>query len=72
MPKFQIVTTDNTAYTEGRYAVGVFNDVTDEGESAGVLESYRREGDYVVLSYACGFELAIPEHRIRYIADRAA
>ncbi|MEU3903289.1 hypothetical protein AB0F20_05670 [Streptomyces goshikiensis] len=72
MPTFQIVTTDNRAYTEGRHAIGAFNDVIGEDESAGVLKAYRHEGDYVVLSYDSGFELAIPDHRIKHIADRAA
>ncbi|MFD6180087.1 hypothetical protein [Streptomyces goshikiensis] len=72
MPTFQIVTIDNIAYREGRHAVGVFNGIASDDESAGVLKSYRHEGDYVVLSYDGGFELAIPAHRIKYIADRTA
>lgn len=63
-PKFQIVT-DEASYTEGSTEHFAFKSL---GSEYATLQSYEHEGDYVVLHYADGYRLAIPEHRIQYIA----
>jgi hypothetical protein len=63
-PKFQIVT-DKDSYAEGESEYFAFKDF---GERYITLQSYERDGNFVVLHYSDGYRLAIPEHRIQYIA----
>ncbi|MCX4863477.1 MULTISPECIES: hypothetical protein [unclassified Streptomyces] len=64
-PTFQIVTTDNQAYTQGTSQRGTFIDLNGY---APCLESYEHDGDYLQLRYSDGFRQLIPEHRIKHIA----
>ncbi|MFB6873732.1 hypothetical protein [Streptomyces sp. NPDC056323] len=64
-PTFQIVTTDDQAYTQGSSRVGTFADL---GGEAPRLESYEHDGDYLELRYGGGYRQLLPEHRIKYIA----
>ncbi|MFE7106614.1 hypothetical protein ACFU98_35240 [Streptomyces sp. NPDC057575] len=64
-PTFQIVTTDDQAYTQGSSRVGTFADL---GGEAPCLESYEHDGDYLQLHYSGGYRQLIPEHQIKHIA----
>jgi hypothetical protein len=64
MANFQIVTTDDQAYTEGDVSFA-FKDL---GHSSTRLQQFAYDGDYVVLKYENGLELSIPEYRIKHIA----
>lgn len=66
MPTFQIVTTDDQTRTQGDTEA-----FTALGHETATLESYEHEGDYVVLRYSQGLELAIHERHVRYIATVA-
>jgi hypothetical protein len=67
MARFQIIT-DTATYTEG--------DTTDAfaglGHDKAVLEDYTAVADWIDLSYSGGFELSIPEARIKHIAKAPA
>jgi hypothetical protein len=67
MARFQIIT-DTTTYTHG--------DTTDAfaalGHKEAVLEDYKPVGDWIDLFYSGGFELSIPEARVKYIAKAPA
>ncbi|MFI5769628.1 hypothetical protein ACIA74_13915 [Streptomyces sp. NPDC051658] len=64
-PTFQIVTTDNQAYTRGESQLGIFMDL---GGYSPRLESYEHDGDYLQLRYSGGYRQLLPEHRIKHIA----
>ncbi|CQR59274.1 hypothetical protein [Streptomyces leeuwenhoekii] len=68
MARFQIVTTDDQAHTEGEPSFA-FQSL---GHDSVRLTTYDHDGDYVVLRYEHGLELSIPEHRIKHIATTPA
>ncbi|MEU3656430.1 hypothetical protein AB0E67_27210 [Streptomyces sp. NPDC032161] len=65
-PTFQIVTTDNEIYTQGRPETGRIFASLDGDEP--LLDSYEHDGDFLVLRYESGFLQLLPEHRIKHIA----
>ncbi|MFD8088675.1 hypothetical protein [Streptomyces malaysiensis] len=60
-----VIVTDDGSYSEG-------DEASFPELSAGKvrLESYRHEGDYVVLHFEDGIDVAIPEFRVHRIVDR--
>ncbi|MFD5384303.1 hypothetical protein ACFWMG_04900 [Streptomyces sp. NPDC127074] len=64
MASFVIVTED------GSYPEGEEMSFPELNVGRVHLESYRHEGDYVVLHFAGGVEMAIPESRVQRIVTR--
>ena len=62
-PTFQVSTTEGQTYTEGD------NNPFKFGSPAARLEGADADGDFVILKYTGGLEVAIPEHRIQYVAE---
>ena len=63
-----VVVTDDGMYRQGEKSAFLELD----GQPTARLESWKPDGDYIVLCFEGGVKRAVPESRIRYIDEASA